>query len=55
MQAAWVVLVKVKPNRWANGLKAWIEAAKKRLHPNVLAANKLARVAWSVLARGRAL
>jgi hypothetical protein len=31
--------------------------AKKRLHHNVLAialANKLARIAWSVLARGRA-
>ena len=31
-------------------------AAKKRLHPNVLAialANKLARIAWGVLARGR--
>ena len=35
----------------------WIEAAKKRLHHNVLAialANKLARIAWSVLAHGRA-
>jgi len=34
----------------------WIEAAKKRLHRNVLAialANKLARIAWSVLAHGR--
>jgi hypothetical protein len=33
-----------------------IEAAKKWLHRNVLAialANKLARIAWSVLARGR--
>jgi len=32
-------------------------AAKKRLHHNVLAialANKLARIAWSVLAHGRA-
>jgi transposase len=39
-----------------HGLKSWIDAAKKRLHPNVLAvalANKLARIAWSVLARGR--
>ncbi len=58
VQAAWVVLVKVKPNRWENhGLKPWIEAAKKRLHHNVLAialANKLARIAWSVLAHGRA-
>jgi transposase len=36
--------------------QALIEAAKKRLHHNVLAialANKLARIAWSVLARGR--
>jgi transposase len=34
------------------GLKAWIEAAKKRLHHNMLAialANKLARIAWAVL------
>jgi transposase len=58
VQAAWVVLVKVKPARWeGHGLKPWIEAAKKRLHHNVLAialANKLARIAWSVLARGRA-
>ena len=58
LQAAWVVLVKVKPTRWeGHGLKHWIEAASKRLHHNVLAialANKLARIAWSVLARGRA-
>jgi len=58
VQAAWVVLVKVKPDRWeGHGLKPWIDAAKKRLHRNVLAialANKLARIAWSVLARGRA-
>jgi transposase len=58
VQAAWVVLVKVKATRWdGHALKAWIEAAKKRLHYNVLAialANKLARIAWSVLARGRA-
>ena len=55
VQAAWVVLI--KPKSWErHGLKAWIEAAKKRLHHNVLAialANKLARIAWSVLARGR--
>src|SRR5213595_2016889 len=46
VQAAWVVLVKVKPSRWeGHGFKRWIEAAKKRLHHNVLAialANKLA-------------
>jgi transposase len=56
VQAAWVVLI--KPQSWErHGLKPWIEAAKKRLHRNVLAialANKLARIAWSVLARGRA-
>jgi transposase len=55
VQAAWVVLI--KPKIWErHGLKPWIEAAKKRLHHNVLAialANKLARIAWSVLARGR--
>src|SRR5512132_511118 len=58
VQAEWVVLVKVKPTRWqGHGLRPWIEAAKKRLHHNVLAialANKLARIAWNVLARGRA-
>ncbi|MGY4345770.1 transposase [Bradyrhizobium sp. GM7.3] len=56
VQAAWVVLVKVKG--WERyGLKSWIEAAKKRLHHNVLAialANKLARIAWAVLNKGRA-
>ena len=55
VQAAWVVLI--KPKSWErHGLKHWIEAAKKRLHRNVLAialANKLARIAWSVLARGQ--
>jgi transposase len=55
VQAAWVVLI--KPNSWErHGLKSWIDAAKKRLHRNVLAialANKLARIAWSVLAHGR--
>jgi len=55
VQAAWVVLI--KPKSWERyGLKPWIEAAKKRLHHNVLAialANKLARIAWSVLAHGR--
>ena len=36
---------------------AWLEAASKRLHPNVLVvalAAKLARIAWSLLAKGRA-
>jgi transposase len=55
VQAAWVVLI--RPKSWERyGLKPWIEAARKRLHHNVLAialANKLARIAWSVLAHGR--
>jgi len=55
VQAAWVVLI--KPKSWErHGLKPWIESARKRLHHNVLAialANKLARIAWAVLARGR--
>jgi transposase len=55
VQAAWVVLI--KPKSWErHGLKPWIEAAKKRLHHNVLAialANKLARIAWAVLHKGR--
>src|SRR6516225_9730700 len=50
VQAAWVVLVKITD--WDRyGLKTWIEAAKKRMHHNVLAialANKLARIAWAV-------
>jgi transposase len=56
VQAAWAVLI--RPKSWdRHGLKPWLEAAKKRLHHNVLAialANKLARIAWSVLAHGRA-
>ena len=55
VQAAWVVLV--KPKSWERyGLKPWIEAAKRRLHHNVLAialANKLARIAWAVLNKER--
>ena len=55
VQAGWVVLI--RPKSWERyGLKPWIEAAKRRLHRNVLAialANKLARIAWSVLAHGR--
>jgi transposase len=58
VQAAWVVLVKIGPKRWDRyGLKSWIETARKRLHHNVLAialANKLARIAWAVLYKGRA-
>lgn len=53
-----MVLVKLGPGKWERyGLKCWIEAAKKPLHHNVLAialANKLARIAWAVLNKGRA-
>jgi transposase len=55
VQAAWVVLIRQR-NWERHGLRLWIEAARKRLHHNVLAialANKLARIAWSVLAHGR--
>jgi transposase len=55
IKAAWVVLI--KPKSWErHGLKPWLEAARKRLHHNVLAialANKLARIAWSVPAHRR--
>ena len=57
VQAAWVVLVKLRKQWERYGLKSWIETAKKRLHHNVLAialANKLARIAWAVLIKGRA-
>ena len=57
VQAAWVALVKLGPRQWERyGLRSWLEAAKKRLHHNVLAvalANKLARIAWAVLHNGR--
>src|SRR6202043_1439375 len=56
VQAVWVVLVKMKPARWeSHGLKPWIEAARKRLHRNVLAialANKLEREEGPLLAQG---
>jgi transposase len=55
VQAAWVVLI--RPRSWERyGLQPWLEAAKRRLHHNVLAialANKLARIAWAVLHKGR--
>src|SRR5207245_1931802 len=53
--ATWVGLT--RPKSWERyGLKPWIEAAKNRLHHNVLAialANKLARIAWAVLNKER--
>ena len=57
VQAAWVVLAKLGKKWERYGLRRWIEAAKNRLHHNVLAialANKLARIAWAVLHNGRA-
>jgi hypothetical protein len=49
VQAAWVVLI--KPQTWERyGLKQRITAAKRRLHPNVLA-NKPARIACAVLSK----
>jgi transposase len=56
VQAAHVVLVR-RPSAAKRGLWPWIEQASRRLHRNMLAialANKLARIAWAVLARGRA-
>ena len=55
VQAAHVVLAR-RPSAAMPGLWPWIEQASKRLHRNMLAialANKLARIAWAVLARGR--
>src|ERR1700758_4969400 len=55
MQAARVILL--RPANWSkHGFGAWLVRAAQRLHPNVLAAalaNKLARIAWTVLAQER--
>lgn len=54
VQAAHVVLER-RPSTAKQSLWPWIERASKRLHRNMLAialANKLARIAWAVLARG---
>jgi transposase len=55
MQAARVILL--RPANWPkHGFGAWLVRAAQRLHPNVLAAalaNKLARIAWTVLAQER--
>jgi transposase len=56
VQAAHVVLER-RPRTARQGLWPWIEQASKRLHRNMLAialANKLARIAWAVLARAHA-
>src|SRR5215470_17874476 len=55
VQAAHVVIAR-RPSAAMRGLWPWIEQASRRLHRNMLAialANKLARIAWAVLARGR--
>src|SRR6185312_5343856 len=50
VQAAWVVLVKVKPTRWqGHGLRPWIEAAKKRLHHNVPTSSRASRGAFLLM------
>jgi hypothetical protein len=55
MQAARVILL--RPASWPkHGFGIWLARAAQRLHPNVLAAalaNKLARIAWTVLAQER--
>jgi transposase len=55
MQAARVILL--RPRNWPkHSFGGWLASAAQRLHPNVLAAalaNKLARIAWTVLAQQR--
>src|SRR5947207_6395631 len=55
IQAAKVLLM--RPHNWARySFGAWLAAASGRLHKNKLAvalANKLARIAWSVLRNGK--
>ena len=55
IQGARVILL--RPANWArHSFGPWLTAAAKRLHHNVLAtalANKLARIAWTVLAQRR--
>jgi transposase len=55
MQGARVILL--RPATWAkHNFGSWLTAAAQRLHHNVLAtalANKLARIAWTVLVQGR--
>ncbi len=47
----------MRPANWPkHSFGGWIIRAAQRLHPNVLAAalaNKLARIAWTVLAQQR--
>ena len=56
IQAAKVLLM--RPHNWPRySFGAWLKTASERLHPNKLAvalANKLARIAWSVLRHDKA-
>jgi transposase len=55
LQAASVVLLRAR-NWMPHGFGPWLTAAAQRLHHSVLAtalANKLARIAWSVLVEHR--
>jgi transposase len=55
IQGARAILL--RPTSWAkHSFGLWLTAAARRMHRNVLAvalANKLARIAWTVLAQGR--
>ena len=52
MQAARVILL--RPANWPkHSFGVWLVRAAQRLHPNVLAAAKLARIAWTVLVQER--
>ena len=55
IQGARAILL--RPASWAkHSFGSWLAAAARRLHRNVLSvalANKLARIAWTVLVQGR--
>jgi transposase len=55
IQGARAILM--RPTSWTkHSFGSWLMAAVRRMHRNVLAvalANKLARIAWTVLAQGR--
>ena len=54
--SAVIAVILLRPANWVrHSFGPWLTAAAKRLHHNVLAtalANKLARIAWTVLAQG---
>lgn len=56
VQAAHIILM--RPHKWHKfSFRSWLEQASQRMHKNKLAvalANKLARIAWSVLSNGKA-